>query len=78
VGGIIGSLMMGVLSDAMRMRSPAHFIGCLIGAVCLTLLTTVNGTDHTAVLTTYLTTFSIFENGATIVIAIVLCDIGKD
>lgn len=29
-------------------------------------------------LTGFLTTFSIFENGATIVIAIILCDIGKE
>ena len=69
---------MGVLSDVMIMRSPVHLIGCAVGAVSLSLLTTVQTQSHTALLASYLTSFSIFENGATIVIAIVLCDIGKD
>jgi sugar phosphate permease len=77
-GGIIGSLMMGVLSDVLVVRSPVHLLGCSIGAICLSLLTTVRDQNHTLTLTWLLTLFNVFENGATIVIAIILCDIGKD
>ena len=34
--------------------------------------------NHTVLLTFLLSTFYIFENGATIVIAIIMCDIGKN
>lgn len=69
---------MGLLSDVLFVRSPVHTLGCIIGAVCMCLITTVHDDSHTALLTLLLTTFYIFENGATIVISIVLCDIGKD
>ena len=78
VGGIIGSLVMGLLSDVLVVRSPVHTVGCTIGAICLTLITSVHDDTHTAWLTFLLTCFSIFEQGATIVISIILCDIGKD
>jgi sugar phosphate permease len=69
---------MGLLSDVLVIRSPVHLLGCAVGAVSLSLLTTVKGNTHTPLLKGYLTTFNIFENGATIVIACILCDIGKD
>lgn len=53
-------------------------MGCVVGAICLSFLTTVRDMNHTAALTWLLTLFNVFENGATIVIAIILCDIGKD
>lgn len=78
VGGIIGSLLMGLLSDVLVVRSPVHSFGCIIGALCLCLITSVHDDQHTSWLTFLLTSFSIFEGGATIVISIILCDIGKD
>jgi len=69
---------MGVLSDILVVRSPVHLFGCICAAICLSMLTTVRDQDHTAALTWLLTLFNVFENGATIVIAIILCDIGKD
>ena len=69
---------MGLLSDVLIVRSPVHTFGCTIGAVCLSLITTVHDDNHTTWLTSLLTSFSIFEGGATIVISIILCDIGKD
>ena len=69
---------MGVLSDILVVRSPVHLLGCVVAAICLSLLTTVRDQNHTATLTWLLTLFNVFENGATIVIAIILCDIGKD
>ena len=78
IGGIVGSIVMGLLSDILAVRSPAHSIGCVIGATCLSLITSVSDKLHTGLLTFYLTSFYIFENGATIVIAVILCDIGKD
>jgi len=77
-GGIVGSLIMGLLSDILIIRSPVHLLGCSVGAVSLSLLTTVKGNTHTPLLKTYLWLFYVFENGATIVIACILCDIGKD
>ena len=78
VGGIVGSLVMGLLSDVLVVRSPVHSFGCVVGALCLSLITSVNDNSHTSWLTFLLTSFSVFEGGATIVIAIILCDIGKD
>ena len=69
---------MGVLSDILVVRSPVHLLGCVVAAICLSLLTTVRDQNHTSALTWLLTLFNVFENGATIVIAIILCDIGKD
>jgi len=69
---------MGVLSDILVVRSPVHLLGCVVGAICLSLLTTVHDMEHKSALTWMLTLFNVFENGATIVIAIILCDIGKD
>ena len=69
---------MGLISDLLVVKSPVHFVSSLIGAICLSLITIVNGTSHTVLLTLLLSTFYIFENGATIVIAIIECDIGKN
>ena len=55
-----------------------HTLGCTIGAICLSLITSVKDDTHTTWLTTLLTSFSVFEGGATIVISIILCDIGKN
>lgn len=77
-GGIVGSLIMGLLSDLLSVRSPVHTVGCAVGALCLSLITTVHDSSHTGYLTFLLTSFSVFEGGATIVISIILCDIGKD
>ena len=41
VGGIIGSIIMGLLSDVLIVRSPVHTFGCTVGAFCLTMITTV-------------------------------------
>ena len=78
VGGIIGSILMGLMSDILVVRTPVHFVGCFVGAVCLSLITSVKDQNHTGFLTFLLTTFNVFENGATIVIAVILCDIGKE
>ena len=78
VGGIIGSLLMCLLSDVLFVRSPVHIAGCMIGALCLSLITSVSDDQHTTWLTFLLTSFSIFEQGATCVISVILCDIGKD
>ena len=77
-GGIIGSLIMGLLSDVLVKRSLVHLLGCIVGAICLSCLTSIRGQDHTAGLCTLIAFFNIFENGATVVIGIILCDIGKD
>ena len=69
---------MGLLSDLLFVRSPVHTFGCVIGAICLSLITTVHDDSHTAWLTSLLCSFSIFEGGASIVISVILCDIGKD
>ena len=42
VGGIIGSLLMCLLSDVLFVRSPVHIAGCIIGALCLSLITSVS------------------------------------
>ena len=62
---------MGLMSDLLEVKAPVHFVGCLVGAICLSLITSVKGTEHTVFLTFLLSTFYIFENGATIVIAII-------
>jgi sugar phosphate permease len=77
-GGIIGSIILGLLSDVLTKRSPVHLLGCIGGALSLSLLTTIRDKDHTAGLSTLIASFNIFENGATVVIGIILCDIGKD
>lgn len=77
-GGIIGSILMGLLSDVLVVRSPVHLVGCVLGALSLSLLTTVRNQDHTTLLTLLITFFNIFENGASVVIGIINCDIGKD
>ena len=48
-----------------------------MGAICLTFVITIQNRDHTVALTLLLSTFYVFENGATIIIAIIMCDIGK-
>jgi sugar phosphate permease len=78
IGGIIGSILMGTISDLLVVRSPVHTIGCVLGSISLLLLVSVQTNTHTAFLTGCMTSFSLFEGGATIVIAVVLCDIGKD
>ena len=78
VGGIIGSILLGILSDVLVVRSPVHLIGCSVGATCLVLISSVHNQDHTTWLTFLMTFFNIFEQGATIVISIILCDIGKN
>lgn len=69
---------MGLLSDVLVKRSPVHLTGCIGGAISLCLLTTIRNQDHTAGLATLIALFNVFENGATVVIGIILCDIGKD
>lgn len=69
---------MGLLSDILTKRSPVHLIGCIGGAISLSLLTTIKDQSHTAGLSFLIANFQIFENGATVVIGIILCDIGKD
>jgi len=78
VGGIIGSIMMGLLSDLLNLRSPVHIVASAIGALSLSLITSYQDDSHEAWLTFLLMNFSIFEGGATIVIAIIMCDIGKN
>lgn len=78
IGGIVGSILMGTISDLLIVRSPVHTVGCALGAISLLLLVSVQTDTHTAFLTGCMTSFFLFENGATIIIAIVLCDIGKD
>ena len=78
VGGIIGSILMGTISDLFVVRSPVHTVGCLLGAISILMLVSVQTNTHTVYLTSCMTSFFLFENGATIVIAIVLCDIGKE
>ena len=77
-GGILGSILSGLVSDLVLLRTPVHFIDCAVGALCLSFLTTISSKSHAALLTILLTTFSVFENGATIVIGIIECDIGKE
>lgn len=74
----MGSFLLGLTSDLMKKRSPAHLLGCIGGAISLSLLTTIRDTNHTAGLSFLIAIFNIFENGATVVIGILLCDIGKD
>ena len=69
---------MGLLSDVLVVRSPVHLMGCVLGAISLSMLTTVHNQDHTTALTLMITFFNIFENGASVVIGIINCDIGKD
>ena len=78
VGGIIGSITMGFLSDILNVRSPVHLVASAIGALSLSLITFYQDDSHEAWLTFLLMSFSIFEGGATIVIAIIMCDIGKN
>ena len=40
-GGIIGSLWMGLMSDVLTVKSPIHLLGCVVGAICLSMITTV-------------------------------------
>jgi len=77
-GGILGSILMGLMSDVLVVRSPVHLVGCIIGALSLSFLTSIRDQDHTTGLTLLITFFNIFENGATVVIGIINCDIGKD
>jgi sugar phosphate permease len=71
---------MGLLSDVLVVRSPVHLLGCVGGAISLSFLTSVRDQQHqhTAALASLITSFNLFENGATVVIGIILCDIGKD
>ena len=78
VGGIIGSITLGFLTDLMTIRSPIQLIGCTVGACMLFLVTSVQTDSQTALLTFYLTTFTFFETGAMTLIGIIQCDIGKD
>lgn len=78
VGGIAGSIMMGLISDLLVIKSLAHTSGCLIGAVSLFFMMLVHTNTHTAMLTVFMTLFFLFENGATTVIAAIIADIGKD
>ena len=78
VGGIVGSILMGLCTDLLFIRSPVHTVASLVGAVSLFAVLAVHTNTHTVALTTCMTIFFLFENGATIVIAIVLADIGKN
>lgn len=69
---------MGLLSDVLIKRSPVFLFGCIGGAISLSLLTTISDNSHTAGLSALIASFNILENGATVVIGIILCDIGKD
>jgi sugar phosphate permease len=40
-GGIIGSILMGFLSDLIAIRSPVHLMACAVGATSLSLLTSI-------------------------------------
>jgi sugar phosphate permease len=77
-GGIIGSVSLGLLSDVLRCRSPVHLLGCIGGTISLSFLTTIHDNTHSTGLSLLIVFFNIFENGATIVTAIILCDIGKE
>lgn len=76
-GGIIGSILMGLLSDVLKCRSPVHLIGCIGGTISLSFFCTIHDNTHSTALALLIVFFNIFENGATIVTAIILCDIGK-
>lgn len=78
IGGILGSIIMGLCSDLLVVRSPVHTLGCIFGAMSLLVITSVKTNTHTVLLTSMMTSFNLFEGGATIVIAVILCDIGKD
>lgn len=78
LGGIFGSIMMGLASDLLVIKSLAHFGGSLIGAVSLMMVMFVHTNTHTALLTVSMTLFFLFENGATTVIAAVIADLGKN
>lgn len=78
VGGIIGSILMGLCTDLLVLKSPVHTTASLIGAFSLFAVLMVQTNTHTVALTAFMTIFFLFENGATIVIAIVLADIGKN
>ena len=78
VGGIVGSILMGLTSDLLVVKSPVHTASSLIGASMLLCVMFVHTNTHTALLTMYMSFFFLFENGATIVIAIVIADIGKN
>lgn len=60
VGGIFGSVALGLTSDLISVRSPVHLVGCTVGAVCLCLITSVQNNSHTVLLTFYLTAFLFF------------------
>ena len=40
VGGIIGSISMGLFSDVLNLRSPVHLVSSMVGALSLSLITT--------------------------------------
>lgn len=78
VGGILGSIIMGLCSDLLMVKSPVHLLGCIFGAASLLVITSVKTNSHTTLLTSMMASFNFFEGGATIIIAVILCDIGKD
>ena len=55
-----------------------HLLGCIGGTISLSFLTTIHDNTHSTGLSLLIVFFNIFENGATIVTAIILCDIGKE
>lgn len=77
-GGILGSILMGLMSDLLVIKSLTHLVGCFVGALSLFLVMLVHTNTHTAMLTVSMTSFFLFENGATTVIAAVIADLGKD
>ncbi len=75
---MLGSFLLGLSSDLVKSRCLVHLIGCVGGAISLSMLTTIRDQQHTPALCFLFAIFNIFENGATVVIGIILCDIGKD
>jgi sugar phosphate permease len=78
IGGILGSILMGLMSDVLVVRSPVHLVGCIVSALSLSFVSSIRSQDHTTGLTLLITFFNIFESGASVVIGIINCDIGKD
>lgn len=74
----MGSILMGLCSDLLVIKSAVHTGGCVIGTVALFCVLMVKTNTHTALLTLYMTIFFLFETGATTVIAAVIAQIGKN
>ena len=69
--------MIGLLSDLLVVRSPVHFVGCSLGAMFLAFFSQIRDKSHTTALSLFWCSFNAFESGATIMIAVLICEIGK-